>query len=311
MLLAALSSLNRENVPLAVAMFGVWALFERRSWKWIVAPVVFGAMYFWFVTFIAMPYFRQGEPWHVAHMFSYLGANQTEIFRNAVLHPGLLFGHLFNGDNIEYVTYLVQPLGWILPFLSPAFLVAMPDLLINSLSTNTALRVIGWHYNITTGTALFVSTVITLRKVGAWLRSKYGEGRYLPVIACGLLTLSVAHWFLWFQLQVLRELPYHDALNRAVQFIPKDASVLSSFRIQAHFSTRAHYDALSVFASQPEYAKGFEYVLLDANERRFPPLVTQEFFDSFYKNPVYHLVFAEDNVFIFQRTDLGDKASPP
>ena len=45
----------------------------------------------------------------------------------------------------------------------------------------------------------------------------------------------------------------------------------------------------------------FEYVILDANEQQFPPPITQEFFDSFHKNPNYRLIFAETNVFVFQR----------
>jgi len=305
MLLAALAVLNRENVPLAVAMFGIWALLQRRPWKWVVTPIVFGAVYFWFVTFVAMPYFREGEKWHVAHMFAYLGTTTGEIFKNAALHPGLLFQHLFGADNERYFAFLVQPLGWVLPFLSPACLVALPDLAINLLSENTALKVIGWHYNLLTGSALFVSAVFAARRIGQWLRAKYGEGRYLPVIACGFLTLSVAHWFLWFQPRYLQELPYQQALVHAVEFVPKDASVLSSFRIQAHFSSRRRYDALSIFATQPAYAKTFEYVVLDANERQYPPLVTQQFYDSFHNDPGYKLVFVEDNVLIFQRIDLG------
>jgi uncharacterized membrane protein len=310
---SAVALLNRENVPLAIMMFGVWALVERRSWKWVVVPIVCGAAYFWFVTFVAMPYFRQGENWHVARMFGYLGSSAGEIFKNAALHPLVLVQHLFSSDNVRYVIFLVQPLGWILPFFALPCLVALPDLAINLLSENTALKVIPWHYNVLTGTALFVSTLFAVRKIGLWQRRKYGEGRYLPVVACGLLVLSAAHWFLWFQPGYLRELPYQQALNHAIESIPKDVSVLSSVRIQARFSGRPRYDSLNVFEHQPEYAKTFDYVLLDANERRFPPFVTQEFFDSFYKNPRYQLIFAEQNVFVFHR--LGGesdwKAPPP
>ncbi len=303
MLLAALSSMNRENVPLAISMFGVWALVERRSWKWIVTPAVFGAVYFWFVTFIAMPYFRQGEPWHVARMFGYLGANQNEIFKNAVLHPGLLLSHLLGPDKIEYLVQLTQPMGWILPFLSPASLVALPDLILNLLSVNTALRVIGWHYNMTTGTALFVSCIFGLRKLDQWLQRLIGGGPHRIVLAGTFVALSIAHWFLWFNPSILHELPYHDTLVRAIQLIPSKASVVGSSRIVGELSTRPHFDQYGVFSYNPELAKKYEYVLLDANERRFPPLVTQEVFDSFYKNAAYHLIFAENNVFVFQRVD--------
>ena len=47
--LAAVACLGRENVPLAIAMFGVYGLWLRRKPKWVLAPVALGGIYFWSV----------------------------------------------------------------------------------------------------------------------------------------------------------------------------------------------------------------------------------------------------------------------
>lgn len=304
LLTAFLACLNRENVPLAVMFFGAWALWERRRWPWVVAPVVLGAGYFAFVTWVAMPWFRGGEPWHVAKQFEHLGHGPVDIVRNIFVEPSRLFGHLFGELNLLYLAQLLIPLGGWLPLMHPSALLAVPDLAANLLSNNSALKVIAWHYHLTITPALFVSLLFAVRRLGLrWQQRR--PGAHLPVLCFGFLVLATAHWFLWFQPVMFRKLPYHDTLVKVVRLIPRDAAVLSSFRIQAHFSSRARYDAISLFENYPEYARTFEYVVLDANERRFPPFITREFFDSFYKNPEYELVFAENHVFVFRRRDGG------
>lgn len=306
MIAAFLACLNRENVPLAVMFFGLWAWWERRSWRWRLAPVVLGASYFAFVTWVAMPFFREGEPWHVAKQFEHLGRGPFDIVRNVFVEPSRLLNHVFSEPNLTYLSHLLIPLGGWLGLTHPAALLAVPDLAANILSNNSALKVIAWHYHLTITPALFVGLLFSLRRVERRLQTRLA-GRHLPAVAAGFALLAAAHWFLWFQPAMFRKLPYHDSLVKAVRMIPRDASVLSSFRIQAHFSSRARYDALSVFQHRPEYAARFEYVVLDANERRFPPLVTREFFDQFYRSPDYQLVFAENNVFVFRRKDGGAK----
>jgi uncharacterized membrane protein len=296
MLFAGISCLGRENVPLAIAMFGVYALIQRRAWKWIVGPPAMAIPYFLLALYVILPHFQQGAQWHAMRMFKYLGNTPTAIVWTALTDPGRVLGHLTSQENLTYFVFLIQPLGWVLPFLSPASLMALPDLAINLLSDNTALKVINWHYNVITGCFIFVGTI-------------YAVGRYAPRFgqnqvrsgATAILLLSIAHWFLWFFPHQYQRLPHHESLVRAMRAVPPDKSLIVPVRIQGHITSRAHYDQLNYFRQNPGYARQFEYVILDANERQYPPLITQEFFDSFYKNPEYRMVFAENNVFVFQR----------
>ena len=298
--LATVTCLGRENMPLAVAMFGVYALIQRRGWRWVVAPIVLGGVYFWFAMFVVMPHFRQGHPWHVMKMFSYLGNTPGAVVWTALTQPGIVVNHLLETEVVLYVLSLLQPMGWVLPFLSPASLLALPDLAINTITDNGAMRVIPWHYNVVTSCYLFVGVVYGVARVGRWLRGRWG-GQPEGVVAAGLLALAMGHWFLWLTPRQYQRLPHHATLERAIAAVPPGKSALVSIRLLSRFGLRERFNNTSVFVNHPDFAAQFEYVLLDANDRQYPPFVTPEFLARFAQNPNYRLVFNEQNVFVFQR----------
>lgn len=300
MLLAFVSCLGRENLPFAIAMFGLYSLIQRRGLKWIVAPPVLGALWFVFAVKVVIPFASGGHRYNPTTMFKYLGQTPQEIALNALSHPGLVVDYLLSEQNLTYLILLVQPIGWFLPAFSAASLMAFPDLAINMISDNAALKTIPWHYNVITGCFLFIGTIVSIEKLSDWLRRRWG-GQPALVIAAVLLMLSLGHWFLWFNPQHYRALPHHEVLLRAIAAIPPDKSAITPLRLQAPFATREHYNNIGCFLNYPDFAGQFEYVLLDANERRYAPIVTQEFFDRFHRNPKYRLIFAEQNVFVFQR----------
>jgi hypothetical protein len=195
---------------------------------------------------------------------------------------------------------LFQPLGWVLPFLSPASLMALPDLALNTITDNNAMRVIPWHYNVVTGCFLFIGAIYGVQKLGQWLRARYG-GRPELVMAGGLLVLSIAHWFLWFNPHEYRKLPHHNVLLGAIAVVPSEKSVLTPLRLQSRFGQRERFNNINQFTAHEDFAHQFEYVIMDANDRQYPPIITPEFFRKFYDNPNYRLLFHEQNVFVFQR----------
>jgi uncharacterized membrane protein len=156
---AGLTCLVRENFPLAVMMFGVWAWFEKRDWKWIAVPLVGAGLYFCLVTFVLMPAWRAGVTWHVTgRYFDYLGDTPGQMIGTLLKDPLILLRHLFQPDVIIFFVLLIQPLGYALPFLSLPVLVALPDLLINLFTGAGQMRVIAYHYHVATSSAMFVAT---------------------------------------------------------------------------------------------------------------------------------------------------------
>ena len=121
-------------------------------------------------------------------------------------------------------------------------------------------------------------------------------------MAAALLVLSLAHWQFWFSPQQHMKLPgKHDALMQALDQVPTEKSVIAPIRLISHIGRREHFHNLGLFAVNPDGAAQFEYVILDANERQYAPIITQDFFNSFYRNPNYKLIFSQENVFVFQR----------
>jgi len=304
MLFAAIACLGRETVSVAIAMFGMVALVSRRKWRWVIGPIVMGGGYFGLLIWVVMPYFRHGLTWHAFKMgyFSYLGDNPRAIVFHALSDPALVMRHVFSKEIVTYLFMLLQPLGLVLPFLSPVWLVGLLDLMTNILTDNGALRVIAWHYNMTTGCSLFVGAVYGVGKVGRWLRHRYG-GQPTIVIATALLVLSIAHWFIWFNPQQYRRLPEHETLLRAIAIVPPHKSLSAPIRLLGSVAiNRDHYVCnTDLFNVKPDCAAQYEYVILDANERQYAPIITEEFFNRFARNSKYQLIFAEDNVFVFQR----------
>lgn len=299
-LFAGLACLVRENVSVGIVMFGVWAWAERRDWKWRLTPLLGGAAYFVIATKVVIPWALAGRQWHLTNYFSYLGTTPGEIVTTALTRPGLVVDHLLQGQNIQYFILLVQSMGWLLPFGHWAFLLGLPDLAGNLLSNNDGMKVLAWHYQFMASTGLFLGAIFTTKRVLDRLQKKYG-GDSTPVVAAGFLVLSVSSWYLWFQPQQFHPLPYRDVLQRALDRVPPGKSVLAPYRLQGYVSGRKHFDRIGRYKKHPEYNLQFEFVIIDANERQYPPPITQEFFDTFARNPEYRPIFAESNVFVFQR----------
>lgn len=312
---AVVACLLRENVPVAVAMFGLWALREKRPWKWVLFPSAFAGVYLAVVMGWAMPAFRDGQPWHGVRYFDYLGETPGQIVGTVLSRPDVVLNHLFSQDVVTYFLFLTQPMGVLLPFLSPACIIAVPELLGNLLSGWSQVRVIPYHYNVLTSTGLFVGLLFTLRKIVNRLKARAPGNAYAPVLATVALALAASHWFLWLDWSRFRPVPHRDSLLRAIAVVPSDASVLVTSRMLAHVSNRPKWDNVDILWSKsnrggaganyhadPNYGYSFDYAILDGNERAFnPPGSMQEIFATLYTNTNYRLIFNENNVVVFQR----------
>ncbi len=295
------ASLVRENVCLGICMFGIWAWAERRPWKWRLLPLLGGIGYFLLATKVIIPWGLQGRTWHVAGYFTYLGNSPGEIVQRAVTQPALVLGHLLEGANIQYFILLTQSVFWVMPFGHWAVLLGVPDLAANLLSDNGGMKVISWHYQFMAATGLFLGATFTMKRLLNELRRRFGAGYFAISLAGLAVILCLSQWFLWLQPQLFVPLPHRESLLRALRVVPPEKSVLAPSRLQGWISAREHFGDLPRLVNNPPYAAQFEYVVLDANERQYPPAITQAFFDAFQTNQIYQLVFAENNVFVFQR----------
>jgi uncharacterized membrane protein len=322
-----LACLSKEYFALTAMMFGAWALLERRGLKWILGPVVLGAGLFVLAVKVIMPSFQ--GPGNVAYggwaMFlSQYGQTPAEIRQTLLTQPGRVIAETFGPDRLWYLFVFFGPVLWAVPFLSAAAVLLLPNLGMNLVTSNGAFRVLPWHYGVFLGAAVFVAVVCGLPRFHRWLTARLGVAD-LRLVAAGLVAVNLLSHPLWFDLGKFQKPQNYDALRHVVALVPREAAVVCTGPLLAHFTHQRHVTtcsellarhklgAWSNFApnspeSLPMWRDGtpallqFDFVVLDANWRNPAAMAQQVAFEWLQKNPAsFRLVFNQQNVFVFQR----------
>jgi uncharacterized membrane protein len=312
-LFLVLSCLGKENVPLTLMMFGVYALVQRRHWKWVVTPWLVSGIALALFFKVIMPWFRGPLPYRSFSYFGTLGDTPMAVLERLIKNPPLFFATLLTAKNILYFRRLVQPAGWVLPFLSMPVIFALPDLMLNSLVENTALKSVRWHYNVTIGAFLFVAVIFSVKKLSGWLARRYGPGRYALGFSIWLVFMSLANRALWFDPNDYREPPQYNSLRTALALVPPTASVLVPQTMLTAVADRWTFNTIQYWLDKNQPARIFQYkyVIIDQNEWRPTWQVPAEIIQEYASNPGYELIFNQQNVLVFRRVGEDPLAVPP
>jgi uncharacterized membrane protein len=307
----ALCLLAKETLALTTAFFGLYALRRRRSWKWVVSPVVLSVAYMVIALGFLMPRWgvEVNRLYARASYFSAYGHSPLEVLQFITTHPLHVIRTMCGIDQIGYLWRLLQPLVLVLPFRNCAWILAVPALGVNFLSSNHLLRDVTWHYSLIPGGILFASFVLSVPRWSKTLEAMYGARDYSRPLCVAALLLSLANCGLWFSPTQYQRRAAHNALRKAIQLVPPDASVLCSEDLLAHFSR--HPGLNSVF--QLHYYGGdinqvfdYDYVVIDGTAARGSTAGNAEAMlaDLLSKHPSYRSVFSRDGVAVFERTGI-------
>lgn len=126
----------KEEIPLVIAMLGLWSIIFQQRWRSGLGLV--GAAVAWVALSLLVfhIYSPLGHPL-LASRYTYLGGNIFEIIRNIVLHPvSLLKQHVFEHAHLFYIRLLFSPVNY-LSLLAPWVLIlAVPSIALNLFSTD-------------------------------------------------------------------------------------------------------------------------------------------------------------------------------
>ncbi len=78
-----LACCGKESLTLTTAAFGIYALVERRPWRWVVTPIVFSVLYLGFAIFLLRHVFADSghrQVWEAAYRLGAYGKTYPEIF---------------------------------------------------------------------------------------------------------------------------------------------------------------------------------------------------------------------------------------
>jgi len=309
-----LAALCKEEVPLVLAAMGIYFAVRKRSWR-PLALTVFALAYFAFALWVVIPHFNNGPSPFVDRYAAY-GESAGEVVRTVVTSPAKVAGDLFAAADLEYWAELLWPFGFV-PLLSPlTLLIALPEFLLNGLSTQIWQRSIQFHYTAAEIPFIFAAAVLGLMRLWRWLGRGYRKaeaemrGELLQRRDLALLVLLAALAGNY----VLGPLPFslpgaHYAgrnfartghakvLDEAVATIPDRVVVSVNNNVGSHLSARR---VVFVF---PEF-EGAEYVIVDEAHPgyydRINMTLHQRTLGELVLDPRYQSIYARDDVYIFK-----------
>ncbi|MFA6099124.1 MAG: DUF2079 domain-containing protein [Patescibacteria group bacterium] len=264
--IAGISLLIREDVSLVILMFGILALIEKRSLKWILTPLLAGGI--WFITaFQLTGYFNNYGSYKFLALYNWLGETPAEIIKNLFLNPWLVLKNIFTFNNLFSVLGLLLPLAALpvfkLKYLLPAALIWIQLFLLQASPT----IMLETHYAALIIPFLFISAIYGLHRVlQSKNRSLLKKLPYFPSKTIYLTIIIIAFLYSWVTFSPLitatRGFLFGQADNarqiigdEQIKLIDNNESVVSSYAYLAPLSGRTQlYSLHYAFEGKKQYS---------------------------------------------------------
>ena len=301
---AVLAMATKENVPLTIAMFGLYLLVIKREVRPGLLTIAGAAAWFLVASYVIIPAFNhEGQAW-LWNRYGGMGGSPLQVVGFLLTHPERLLEPAPGLSNVTYVLQLLFPLAF-LSLLHPAtLLLAAPGLATNLLTVYDAMHLLEtYHYTAGLVPIVVISAVYGLGVVAD------GFGRWLPrgvlvwVLATVVLGTSLAYHYYrgYTPLSPAFALAWpneHDAIGRRLAAsIPAEASVAAQANLGPHVSERAR---LSMFPD----VRDADYIFLDVASQ--PNAVgfdegVHRLIRQTVDRPDYGIVAAEDGFLLLRR----------
>jgi uncharacterized membrane protein len=230
----------KEDAGLAVFALGICLWLKHRLRAQGLITAIAGAAWFLVCTKLIIPLANGGgAPFYVTN-FPDLGTSIFSIIWNFVFHPGRWIKVVFARSRWTYYAQVFWPVA-LLPFLEPlVLLIAVPQLLVNTLSATSDADDIHFFLTAIVVAGVFLATVEACGKRG---RTAVGRRFMVGLAVSAALAANVAwspspisvnfHSGFWVQPG-----PQDQAINEAINIVPKDASVAATYNIDDHMTHR-------------------------------------------------------------------------
>lgn len=262
--------LVREDVALTVIMFGLIALIEKRSWKWITVPIAVSIIWFILMQYVISHFASDGYKYAVYYAWLF------------PLDVGVLFRHLFSLPQLEFLIGLLLPVLFI-PLRKPKWLLlsvpAMAQVMLTAPGAGDVT--LQMHYAVIPtagiiiaalhGLSAVIQKLATEEKRFSWLL----HDRRLVAIVLATAVIGSAALLgpfvrgLW----VLQTPPSTAGYGLVQSRIPKNASVAASYRALPHLADRTdliavRYLGLGIqqFGRESYEPSAPEYIVFDDDD---------------------------------------------
>lgn len=304
---ALLAMTTKEQIPLVVAAMGLWYAISRRSWRTGGAIALIGLAWTTLALEVIVPHFNSGAGSAFYSRYQDVGGTPGGVVSKSVTDPGRVLGKFFGHRGLHYLWQMASPEGFLWAFAPLAILVALPELLLNLLSSTATQTSIHFHY-----TAGAIPALVAASVLGAGRLARRGVS---PAVLGGFaLVVVVASNYNLGAIPLWRLVPggeryqgyaarvtEHDRISaQALKLIPPGVVVSAGNGFGAHLSDRRRIlsfpfvqDATWVIADelQPSYA----------DRVADTPAATQ--LAWLRGNPDWRLVFSQQGVLVFHRVE--------
>jgi len=295
---ALLAATTKEEIPLVVSALGIWYVLARGRRGAGAAIAAAGLAWSTVALAVVIPHFNEQGPAFYGR-YSEIGGSPSGVVHTALHDPGRLLSVAFDHAGIHYLLDLVLPLAG-LCLLSPLALVALPELVLNLLSSAPPQTSIHFHYVAGEIPPLVAAAIFGAKRLA---RRPAATAALLAALAGNYVLGAMPVWRALPGGETLQanaqDVTRHDRIAaRALRLIPEHAVVSATNSLGAHLSARRRIlsfpflqDATWVAAdeTQPGYSD------------RIAPLPTAAQLVWLRRNPAWRLVFEQDGVLVFRR----------
>ena len=310
---ATLSVLTKEEVGLAVAGLGLWVLIRHHRTRTALWLIVGGLVWTAIAVGVIIPHFSPGGASPFIARYGASGSTASDVVKSMLRHPLHEARMLVSEGRLSYLRQLLSPLVF-LPLLSPLILIAaVPELVLNMLSSDSTQYSIYYQYTAVITPFLIVAMIggiVRARRLsGVWGRI----ARRPAIVITALLVATGVTGFLhgpvpignWIPGGATREsaqysVTAHDvSLAHAVAMVPAGVPVSATNPAGGRLSDRLHVYSWPVIGDA-------QWVIVDtANpwllDGRVKPWVDTPYLEAFERTGQFALVYSGDGVDVFRR----------
>jgi uncharacterized membrane protein len=300
--------LAKENLGFSVALFGLYAAIVYRHKRFGVLWAVTGIAVSGLTMFWLIPTLRQG-PSDTLSRYGWLGESPTAILRTLLTRPGYVWQRLAEPNRALYLLQLLAPTGFLALLALPELLLAVPGLAINLLANHHCQPQIYCQYGVPIVPFVFIAAVIGLQKLKAFLNHKSSWTILgLAIVPLTLLALMLDNPFRESQMvpPPLQQLSNAEAVYRALDAVPPDASVVTTNAYAPHLARRQGLYIIGIPA-QREPPIDPDVVFINLYDQRF--MLCDQYREYFSQLDLdrYGTLFRDSGLIVIQR-DGGSNA---
>jgi uncharacterized membrane protein len=287
-----LAATTKEEIPLAVGCLGIW--YAVRSGRRVAGLSILAAgVAATLVDFlVVIPRYSVAGSNPFASRYQEVGGTPDGIVHKAFTDPGALVHAVATGHKLAFVLLLLVPLLGLWAREPLLLLGAVPELVIDLLSSKPEQTSVGYHY-----TAGIIPFVIAATVLGAArLTRENTAAPYLVLTAVALVAVSTPIRFIGRDVTLTFHSPgVRAAKAHALSLIPRDASVSASNQLGAYLSTRR---AISVFPG----GRRASWLVVDRADSTYPDKAAYlRAVDAVEASPKWTTVYAAHGVAVLRK----------